>query len=939
MTINLSDNDPRVSYDVAAGVTQSSFTVSFEFFDNDDLNVYVDGTLKTLTTDYTVSGGDGSTGTVTMSVTGASGGSKVVITRDIDLDRTTDFPSSGPFNIASLNTELDRFVAIAADLKDQADRALQLTDFDAAASLTLPAVDDRKGTVLAFNSTTGAVEAGPTTSNVNSLADVTDDIATLADIEDGTDATDAIQTVAGISSDVTTVSGISANVTTVAGISANVTTVAGDEADIGTVATNISNVNTVAGIDSDVTTVAGISANVTTVAGDSADIQAVAADATDIGTVASNIADVNTAATNISDIQNASTNAATATTKASEAATSATNAATSATNAATSATAAAASQTAAAASAASAASAYDSFDDRYLGTKSSDPTVDNDGNALVSGALYFSSTSNTMQVYDGASWIAATSAGNVSYLLYEYTATSGQTTFSGSDDNSATLSYTVNNIQVVMNGVILDPSDYTATSGTSVVLGSGASTGDLVNIYAFKSFTTADMVPASTGGTFSGDVTFAGAFTSQGIDDNATSTALTINTSGNVGIGTSSPSAKIDLGTSTGQKLLLYTSGDIRYGMSIETSEYRLFAEDQAVMTFGGMSRSDGTTFDEHMRIDSSGNVGIGTNSITSNTILHLKDTDTQIELESTNGSNSAFVDFDGTNLQFSTNRNMIDGAFSNTGKSNATITLAGASGGSSIQMYTASGNNTTASERMRIDNDGRLLVGTTSSNLGGSAVVAAGVQSSHTTGAQTMTVYNNSASCAANGIFLVGTARTANAAYDIMNGWSNGVNDKEFRVKGDGNVTCDGSFTGGGADYAEYFEWSDGNPDNEDRRGYSVVLDNEKIRKATSSDAASSIIGVISGNPSVIGDGDIQRWKYKYLRDDFGGYDLDENGDRVLNPNYDPDQEYTPREDRIEWDTVGLMGKLRIRKGQPTGSNWIKMRNISDAVEEWLVR
>jgi len=545
MTINLSDNDPRVSYDVAAGVTQSSFAVSFEFFDDDDLNVYVDGTLKTLTTDYTVSGGDGSTGTVAMSVTGASGGSKVVITRDIDLDRTTDFPSSGPFNIASVNTELDRFVAIAADLKDQADRALQLTDFDAAASLTLPEVDDRKGKTLAFNASTGAVEAGPSISDVQTVSAAAADIATLADIEDGTDATDAIQTVAGISSNVSTVAGISANVTTVAGITSNIASVVADEADIGTVAGSISNVNTVAGIDSDVTTVAGISANVTTVAGDSADIQAVAADAADIGTVASNIADVNTAATNITDIQNASTNAATATTKASEAATSATNAATSETNAATSATAAAASQAAAAASASSAATAYDSFDDRYLGVKSSDPTVDNDGNALVSGALYFSSTSNTMQVYDGASWIAATSAGNVSLLIYEYTATSGQTTFSGSDDNSATLSYTVNNIQVVMNGVILDSSDYTATSGTSVVLGSGAATGDVVNIYAFKSFTTADMVPASTGGTFSGNVTFNGTFTSQGIDDNATSTAMTLDSSGNLLVGKTSSSASV----------------------------------------------------------------------------------------------------------------------------------------------------------------------------------------------------------------------------------------------------------------------------------------------------------------------------------------------------------------------------------------------------------
>ena len=57
-----------------------------------------------------------------------------------------------------------------------------------------------------------------------------------------------------------------------------------------------------------------------------------------------------------------------------------------------------------------------------------------------------------------------------------------------------------------MNGVVLDPSDFTATNGTSVVLASGAALNDIVNIYAFKSFTTADMVSASAGGTFSGNV-------------------------------------------------------------------------------------------------------------------------------------------------------------------------------------------------------------------------------------------------------------------------------------------------------------------------------------------------------------------------------------------------------------------------------------------------
>jgi hypothetical protein len=59
----------------------------------------------------------------------------------------------------------------------------------------------------------------------------------------------------------------------------------------------------------------------------------------------------------------------------------------------------------------------------------------------------------------------------------------------------------------------------------------------------------------------------------------------------------------------------------------------------------------------------------------------------------------------------------------------------------------------------------------------------------------------------------------------------------------------------------------------------------------------------------------------------------------RRLNPDYDSDAPYTPREGRKEWDAVGLVGKLRLRKGQPTGARWRKMRDVSEGVEEWLVR
>ena len=186
MTIALSANTPRISYAVSQGATQTSFAVPFVFFTGStDLNVFVDNTERTFdastsnTTLYTVSGGDGSTGTVTTSVTGATGGSTVVITRAVPLSRTTDFPSSGAFEIAKLNTELDTITAIQSDFNDSANRAIRLQDSDDAVSLELPLKSARLGTVLGFNATTGAAEAGPTITAVQSLADVTASIALL----------------------------------------------------------------------------------------------------------------------------------------------------------------------------------------------------------------------------------------------------------------------------------------------------------------------------------------------------------------------------------------------------------------------------------------------------------------------------------------------------------------------------------------------------------------------------------------------------------------------------------------------------------------------------------------------------------------------------------------------------------------------------------------
>jgi hypothetical protein len=107
----------------------------------------------------------------------------------------------------------------------------------------------------------------------------------------------------------------------------------------------------------------------------------------------------------------AASSASTASTQATNASNYATAASTSASNASTSASAAAADAASAASALAQTLTAYDNFDDRYLGAKSSDPSLDNDGNALVAGALYFNTTLPGMKVYTGSAWVIAYSSG------------------------------------------------------------------------------------------------------------------------------------------------------------------------------------------------------------------------------------------------------------------------------------------------------------------------------------------------------------------------------------------------------------------------------------------------------------------------------------------------------------------------------------------------
>lgn len=195
-------------------------------------------------------------------------------------------------------------------------------------------------------------------------------------------------------------------------------------------------------------------------------------------------------------------------------------------------------------------------------------------------------------------------------------------------------------------------------------------------------------------------------------------------------------------------------------------------------------------------------------------------------------------------------------------------------------------------------------------------------------------------------------TATSANSYFIVGNGSGESNRSNAFRVHSDGAVYGKKAYNTSGADYAEYFEWMDGNTEREDRRGYFVTLDGDKIKIASSPDEY--ILGIISGKPSVIGNSDPDGWHSAFLCDDFGDFVMekkkekqeisyieeieetfiDENGNEtirtipqevteeiwidinsyVMSPDYNEEQSYIPRSERVEWAAVGMLGVLRVR-------------------------
>jgi len=449
---------------------------------------------------------------------------------------------------------------------------------------------------------------------------------------------------------------------------------------------------------------------------------------------------------------------------------------------------------------------------------------------------------------------------------------------------------------------------------------------------------------------------------------------LRIDSSGNVGVNTASPDASFTVDTNVGGS----STGTLaRFHASKGESDSTFF---QIAATRHGTASvqrvqlqafdDDGSTGRTLSLNGSGGNVGIGTNS--PDGPLHV-----------VSGSAGSVTALSGSVVTFETSGNNNFLSFLSPNAKNQGILFGDEAVNWRGQIqYNHNGNYmafyTDGADHMRITNVGDIGIGH-DGNTSYKLIV-------QNTANQTTQLNNSTNASFTQDQHIWALDRAGSDAFNFFRLQSGGGSDSEFIFNGAGTAVADGSWTGGGADYAEYFEWADGNSSSQDRVGISVKLDGTKIVASTSNDDASAIIGVISANPSVVGDTAGLKWQSKYERDDYNRYvweeytvtewtvpatetekevlhsyqtdkipsgltapddatviSKDDNNTTLmrkkLNSSFDESVTYVPRSDRKEWDTVGLMGKLRMTKGQKTGANWIKMKDISDTVEEWLVR
>ena len=480
----------------------ATFNYTFKIFANSDLQVIIRSssgteTVKTITTHYTVAGAGNSSGG---SITFTSGNiptntETVVIRRNLPQTQTIDYIANDPFPAESHEEGLDRAMMTIQQIQEELDRSIKVSR---TTSITTPEITDdataRAGKLLGFDSTgnvldatidgsgvavsatnaansataaansasaaatsataaenaknaaeaaldtfdddfLGAKSSNPTVDNDgNALADgalyfdTTNNVMKVYDL--GNTQWKQLTPTTSQQSNIDAAVANASNINAVGGNISNVNTVAGNNTNINTVASNNTNINTVAGISSNVTTVAGAVSAINTANSNASNINTVAGAITNVNNVGGSITNVNSVASNLSSVN--------------------------------------------------------SFANTYR-IASSAPT-----SSLDVGDLYFDTTQNELKVYKSSGWSAAGSTINGTSARFTYTASASQTTFTGSDNNGNTLAYDAGFVDVYLNGVkLVNGTDVTVTSGTSVVLATGATANDIIDIVGFGTFNVA----------------------------------------------------------------------------------------------------------------------------------------------------------------------------------------------------------------------------------------------------------------------------------------------------------------------------------------------------------------------------------------------------------------------------------------------------------------
>jgi hypothetical protein len=510
---------------------QTTYSVTFPYISQSDVEVKVNNVTKTLGTDYTFP-----TSSTINFTTAPANGLVIKFTRTSNrAARLVDYQDGSTITEAILDQDSNQMfymaqeaiditentIALDNDDKYDADNkviknlASPVNDTDAVnkqfISTNLPNITTVAGisgavsTVAGISSAVTGVNANNAdvstvagqispTNNISTLAGINADITAVANnnadvstVAGQISPTNNISTLAGLDTEITGVYNIRTNVTNVDTNSANVNLLASQISPtnniatlgalgsqltnlgaLGTEITNLNNIRTditgVNNINSQVQTVAGLNTEITNLDSISADITAVANISGDIQDVQDKIAELQTVANDLNEVTSEIETVAGSINQVDAVGNDllgANNIGTVATNI----------------------GSVNEFGQRYRVSGTAPST------SLDVGDLYFDTATNTMRVYSSGGWINAGSSVNGTADRYKYTATASQTTFTGADDNGNTLGYDAGFLDVYLNGIrLVNGSDFTASSGSSIVLTTGASASDILEVVAFGTF-------------------------------------------------------------------------------------------------------------------------------------------------------------------------------------------------------------------------------------------------------------------------------------------------------------------------------------------------------------------------------------------------------------------------------------------------------------------